>query len=256
MRNLVFIILAFLLFGCMSRPSIQSELYTQNKLSEYQLYDSKSQIRYKVSNDSVNLYLTLNTNSRATIIQMLKGGLAIYFDTLGKKNKDISFQYPLAESERPAQTSYKMPNNMQHPSYGASGQMLKLPKKAVYQNGSMVKQYNVKSLDNDIKIVISSTGESEIEYLLTIPLKRISKQGLLGLNKLSIGVFSQKITPESRSQQASQSGGMKGKGNGGGGGGRKQGRSGGGMEQPNQNSMKRASQPVDIKFWFNVVLAK
>ena len=154
-----------MLIGCMSLPVVQSSVYQESVDDEYQLYDSKSQIRYKISNDRDYLYLTLNTANKFSIMQILKGGLNIYFDTLGKKNEDIILQYPLPLEERAAEVNYKMPNGMQQPNAGVSGQLLRLPRKAIFINNAEIQAYNVKDSTNDIQIRVSSVNDIEINCI-------------------------------------------------------------------------------------------
>ena len=69
-KIVILIVLPLMLIGCMSLPVVQSSVYQESVDDEYQLYDSKSQIRYKISNDRDHLYLTLNTANKFSIMQI------------------------------------------------------------------------------------------------------------------------------------------------------------------------------------------
>lgn len=58
-------------------------------------HDERSGIRYALSNDRDNLYVVLSTDDEATRIKMLRGGMQLLIDTLGRQEGHCSIMYPL-----------------------------------------------------------------------------------------------------------------------------------------------------------------
>ena len=58
-------------------------------------YDERSSIRYALSNDRDNLYVVFSTDDEATKIKMLRGGMQLLIDTLGRQEGHCSIMYPL-----------------------------------------------------------------------------------------------------------------------------------------------------------------
>lgn len=64
------------------------------------VYNVDAKLGYTITRDQSYLYITLDSNEKTTQIKMLQNGISIYFDTNGKKNKDISVKYPLAKKKQ------------------------------------------------------------------------------------------------------------------------------------------------------------
>ena len=91
MRKL-FLLLLLPLTSCVSLDTVVSDTKTTNAIIEYRYYDSKSDIRYHITNDKENLYIKLNTIEPASIMKIFKTGLTVYFYTKGQKNKNRYIQ--------------------------------------------------------------------------------------------------------------------------------------------------------------------
>ncbi|XZF12488.1 hypothetical protein ACTHGU_11905 [Chitinophagaceae bacterium MMS25-I14] len=72
--------------------------------SPYPLYDSKAKIGYAASNDRDNLYITMQTGDRQTIMKILRNGLTVWIDTSGRKSQQMSINYPVENTEMPTRT--------------------------------------------------------------------------------------------------------------------------------------------------------
>lgn len=75
--------------------------------SPYPNYDAKAMIAYATSNDAQNLYITFETGDPAIQLKILKSGASVTIDTDGKKDGQLSINYPLeSENELPEPTKY------------------------------------------------------------------------------------------------------------------------------------------------------
>ena len=63
--------------------------------SPYPEYDSKAMLGYAVSNDSKNLYITVETGDPATQLKILREGLTVWIDKTGGKDQVMAINYPL-----------------------------------------------------------------------------------------------------------------------------------------------------------------
>jgi len=63
---------------------------------QLRFYDKPSKILYSVLNDSTNLYFCLRVSNKTMQMKILRAGMFIGLDTIGKKGKHISINYPLA----------------------------------------------------------------------------------------------------------------------------------------------------------------
>jgi hypothetical protein len=51
-----------------------------------------------VSNDQDNLHIKFKTADQSSIMKILKQGTHLYFDTQGKKKKNVYLDYPMAQA--------------------------------------------------------------------------------------------------------------------------------------------------------------
>jgi hypothetical protein len=59
------------------------------------MYVHEAKVSLTLINDSMYLYIRLHSRDRAVQMQMLGGGLTIWFDPTGKKKKDFGIHYPM-----------------------------------------------------------------------------------------------------------------------------------------------------------------
>ena len=63
--------------------------------SPYPNYDAKAMVGYATSNDRQNLYISMETGDELTQMKILKQGMTVTIDTNGKKDGQLSINYPL-----------------------------------------------------------------------------------------------------------------------------------------------------------------
>lgn len=219
--------------------------------------DDKSKILYEVSNDEKNLHVMFRTSERASIIKILQTGFRVYFNTKGKKKKDISIQYPLPQDMETFRQSMmsEMEQGGRQPQLDINKMLGMISHIGIYSYFGEEENINLYSNGSDIKVSIKSTQQDELTYDLIIPFTRIFKDETTDVSNLTVGFVSGKMEMPSSGGGMSggggmRGGGMSGGGMGGGGGMRGGGKSGGGMSRG--SDMSGLTSPIE--FWKNVVL--
>jgi hypothetical protein len=275
--NRLFFFAVIFLGACTSMNKVEST-HEKNLISnEYTYSDPDSQIRYDITNDSKNIHIRLNTADFATIQKILRTGLKICFDVNGKKSSKVYFEYPLAQDRQPQGQGH----GKTRPVGGANAMEFNLGKmidqisnEGEFDRNGEKERVSVLSNDSDIKASIRDIKNDEIIYDLVMPINRISKDGIVALSKLSIGIVSGKTETGSASSGDRSGGGRSGGGGGrggmgggggrggmGGGGGRGGmggggGRGGMGGGEGGSGGMDRSSQAKPVEFWFKLDLQK
>src|SRR5664279_5403126 len=105
MKKYISAIFLICLFGsCSSKiydsAGWQSQKVTvDGKINEWsnplRFYDQETGISYNISNDHYNIYFAVSISNEILQTKILRSGLEIRIDTLGKKSFGISFKYPI-----------------------------------------------------------------------------------------------------------------------------------------------------------------
>ena len=213
----------------------------------YNGYDKSSQIRWMVSNNSTHLVLRFDTENKASQLKILRKGLKIYIDTLGKKKEDIFINYPLASNAKSNRSTMPQRTRGQggqkkKRSFNVSRMVEKVSKEARFQYGGEEELFNVMVNSSDFDVSLEADSENELSYMVSIPFDRITKKNIYDIQNWSIGIVSGAFEiPVQKS-----GGGMKGGGAGG--------RGGGAMRSSSGMEMSDMVEP--IKIWFQVKLSK
>ncbi|WP_299180039.1 hypothetical protein [uncultured Aquimarina sp.] len=217
---------------------------------------------YQTYNDKAYVYFSIETIDSKVATSILRQGINIYFDTKGKKKKNVSITYPIANNQRPPRRNKDAPDETRGFPDNDSiirqiGHRLKnnMPQKALYQYYDKTKEFNTLLNNEGITIDLKVNEErNSFIYYLKIPKNKINVKSDIDFSKLSIGV---KTVERSRdnserarpTQQASVGGG--GRGGGRSRGGAPQGRSGNGPGGNQGRSKDRKIESVStIDFWF------
>jgi len=247
MKRLFFVaFIIAIMGGCTSMQHVTSVPYSDDAISSFKYYDSDNEINYKVLNTSENLYIILNTTNRSSIMKIMSGGLDIYFDVNGKKKKDVYVQYPVQpeKDQRPS-----MPAGM-NGQQGMHHMGFKVPQKAIYNYFDDKYTFDPTKPDADIKVELKMDKGNYLNYVLIVPLSKISSEKI---DNLSIGIVSGKMD----SQQSGGNG--PGGGHPGGGGGTPpsgggNGPGGGGQMGGNPPDAGGSASSSQIKIWLDVEL--
>jgi hypothetical protein len=90
--------------------------------SPYPSYDPKALIGYAYSNDSENLYLTMETGDEMTQMKILKQGFTLWIDTTGNKDKSVAIHFPLESDNEDLQMAREQ--GQQHAQQGLGKKLL------------------------------------------------------------------------------------------------------------------------------------
>ena len=259
LKNLLYIISLFLILSlissCAKLPIYKSKSNDKfNVESGFSGYDKKSSVRWLITNDEENLYLRLETADKLTSMKIIKTGLTLYIDTIGKKKKGMYIEFPLPGRSTDfkqggnSSNGNKNPKGIQ-PKFSEEDILDKMPRQALFHSNSEIISFNylVEKNEFDIDLRFSNTGD--LVYSIKIPFEKIKSGGLSDLNRLSIGFVSGafkaaggNMNNMQKQGRGSNKGGMKGGGGKGGGKGNKSG------------SMQSSLITHPVKIWFEVDL--
>jgi len=218
-------------------------------------------IKYRFTSDTNNLYLNIRTTDRKVMMSMLRSGVLVYFDTKGKKKKNVYVKYPY-NSVKPDRDR-KSSRTDQKP-LEFSEMIKSLSKQAEYKHFKNSQKFHIDLNTQNITLGFDFNKKEEVlEYRLIIPKEHVTANNELELSKLSIGIAIGSKNEEQRRQRSGQqrqvgstNSGQKGAGSGRGG--RSRGsRGGSGQGRPSNNS-KQQERPSStaIDFWFDAVSEK
>jgi len=203
-------------------------------------------INYRFTSDANNLYLNIKTSDRDNIMSMLRSGISVYFDTKGKKKKNVYVRYPINSGKRKerggGQSDQKGPQLMDVIS--------EMSKKAEYGHFKNKQQFHIDLNTQDIQLGFKFNKEERaLEYHLKVPKTQIIADKELDLSKLSVGVVIGEKNRELQVGSQQRSSGGRGQRGGGGppGGGPGQQRGGNGAQQSGRPSL------TSINFWFDAL---
>lgn len=170
--------------------------------SPYPSYDAKAMIGYAMSNDSNNLYLTIETGDEMTQMKILKAGMTLWIDTSGGKNQNMAINFPLPNNNEPLDLTKSGKRRDQgtdtDPAYGENitGTIKGLSPKiqraldearqmtidgfSACNGGFMIKQEN----NCGIQVIVSMDEYKELIYEAAIPFKSLYGRSI---NKRDLG---------------------------------------------------------------------
>ncbi|MCH2043467.1 MAG: hypothetical protein MK212_04950 [Saprospiraceae bacterium] len=104
--------LFILIFGCNNKVVVETNHWANEipsingKLNDWhnlQRSAKQNAFQYEISNDQENLYIGFRVIDPSVQTNIMRRGLTIWFDTLGKKKRHVGIGYPLALSESDAE---------------------------------------------------------------------------------------------------------------------------------------------------------
>lgn len=254
-RLLAALILACVFTSCAKLPIVNSQWHesVMDGEREFNYYDSKSKILYRVSNDSTHLYVSFETDNQVVKRNIFMSGAKIYLDTNLKKKGTAYFQYPLMDKKKMQQNSNNRQGGRnpggsdrdQSQAFNKPG--MEMPLRAVFVTGD--EQYlfdgRIEKTDFETAIIFDSLGA--LYYLVGIPLNRILPDGSDYTREFTIGINIDSPSMPTQ-QRPAQGGGMSG------------GPQGSGMQddkRPQQGGQQRGNMPTSdspVKIWFKTSL--
>ncbi|NQU88741.1 MAG: hypothetical protein HQ541_23605 [Mariniphaga sp.] len=265
----VFFAFIFLFASCAKLPVYKSKTYTQSENNDFlnplsANFDKKNNIRFDVSDNDTNLFLQFVFHDQLSLMKIMRGGLNLYFDPQGKKNKNYLLKIEKSEVKQTEfnflsrQMKSESGNGQQNMAgnIGASFNKItwdKNGKQFVFYSNLVKDPISVKLSINkhnelilDVKMPLSEIAITEKENLLSIGLETNS----VSMGGMSSGRSSGSMRSSSSggSRMGSSGGGMRSGGMGG--------RSGGGGGKSTGNSRSSGgSSPSGmepIRIWFQI----
>lgn len=257
---LLLIIITLLFSSCAKLPVYESKIYVpsekENLLNPLTSnYDKKTNIQIGIANNDSILYIQAIFHDKQSYKKIMRGGLTVFFDPLGKKKKNYQLKIEKTEVQL---TEYELMtrqrnNNLNNPQQNMPSTIDMMYNKVTWdKNGDKFVFY--RNLQNKpIGVKLGANKQNELLLEIEIPLKEIPLE--TGQNLFSIGIESSSVESGNMSGQRPSaemsSGGSRSGGGGRGGGG------GGGMSGGKSGGSRPAgssSEMESIKIWFQVEL--
>ena len=254
-------ILGILIFSsCAKLPVYESKNYNQsnndflNPLSAN--YDKKNNIRFEVYDNDTNLFLQFVFHDQLSLMKIMRGGLNLYFDPLGKKNQDYHLKIEKSELQQTefSVLSRQMKGESGGGPQGMAGTIRTMFNKITWDKNGKQYVFYSNLVKDPISVNLSSNKHNELILDVKMPLSEIPFSG--GQNLLSLGLETNSVSMGSMSSGRT-SGSMRGGGKGGSGrsGGMSGGRSGGGMSSGGKRPCGSPPSGVQaIQLWFQLQL--
>ncbi len=212
-------------------------------------YDTKAQMLYGISNNSQNLYVSLQVSDKSLQRKILITGLSFWLDTTGKGKQQLGLTFPVQKSAQ--MNNRKNRNQKMNNQKRSKTEIRKFNEKYINGlseiltigfDGETESRISGNKNTKGINAILSMDSLQILYYEVQIPLEMIFGQPDSFLND-STKYFSYAFETGHLEMPSQGSGGMKGSGGGrgqGGGGGR-----GGGGDQSGMNSdVKREMQQM------------
>lgn len=200
-------------------------------------------MQYAVTNDDKNIYICVYSKYEGMQLRMLKGGMTLYFDPKGKKDKKMSLVFPIKKPVDPAEN--RNGNPIRNADWKSEIDELLLQSDYYNSTGLLnigSGQFGINDKKNNIQVAIRMNEDSSLVYEAAVPISYILgtdlKPGYVTEN-FNVGVTVNQL-PQRNSNNAyhprsSYGGGMRGMRMGGGGGGRNYGSGNNPNAKPEEN---------------------
>ncbi|MDA3905712.1 MAG: hypothetical protein PF484_06520 [Bacteroidales bacterium] len=191
----IIFLFSVLVFAACSRGPVYKSVAESKMKSEIQYigFDNNSAIRYAISNDKEFLYIRLEALSRPSVLKIIQSGFYIYIDTLGKKNRDMWFNYPIGKTDQLFQA--KLFSKEEKENDAVAGKLeLESQIKDVDKFALFVANEKEEPAENDLEKGFAFhliPGEyGSLNYYAAIRLDKIKKGGFEAIDNLNIGIIS------------------------------------------------------------------
>jgi len=189
-KQLIILAIAVILSSCVSLPIYQSiKESSYDKETIYSGYDSSSRLRWLVSNDSLNLYIRLDTENPSTIKKIVNLGMKIQIDTTAKKKEGMFLNYPIFETDELSKKNKKQAKSQYNSASERTiklGLMLQKTSSTVkFVKENKIHIFNAYDKKADVIVKLKADDNGNMQYFAKIPFKLISNTKL---NIVSIGI--------------------------------------------------------------------
>jgi hypothetical protein len=236
MKKIILVLFSICLFVSCTKKIYDSsgwqnqKVIIDGKIKEWsnplRFYDKETGLSYNISNDRYNLYFVCSISNEILQTKILRSGLELEIDTLGKKGFGVSFKYPIGNKP----VTEPKPDNPQANEGGLNKRSdrtaikLKLLAEAteIKLVGFKPRLGKIISLavpdKSGISAAINFDSRGDMNYEAVIPFSTFYRSELIPADSSTIFSFQIKVNPLANSGNAAGTGGgMRGGGMGGGG---------------------------------------
>ena len=184
-KGYLLFLVSFIFFSCSSKMAPEGHFQQTPVVADGSTDDWKLPLRftnekytfqYNVTNDDKNIYICVLSRDPATQTRILRSGMSIYFDTKGKKNKNISISFPFRK-----QSGQDYRNRNGNPVYNTSINSRKeewLLQSDYYSTGGFINiengQFDIADKNSPIHIAMKlNNNDSILVYEVVVPVKNI-----------------------------------------------------------------------------------
>ncbi len=131
-------------------------------------------MQYAVTNDDKNIYVCVYSKYEGMQLRMLKGGMTIYFDPKGKKDKKMSLVFPIKKPVDPAAS--RNGNPIRNGDWKSEIDALLLQSDYYNSSGFLNTgsgQFGINDKKNNIQVAIKMNEDSSLVYEAAVPISYI-----------------------------------------------------------------------------------
>lgn len=140
-------------------------------------YNTPTQLAFAIANDQQNLYIIIESLDQMTTGRLLRGGLTLNINTLGKKKDGIKLnfmgmQHPPSPKHDQADSLERPEHGMEHDEHGPGINVIQVSGFKKIPDGTL-------ALPNDAGIQIAASFNKQRDYIceLAIPLSQLDLKG-------------------------------------------------------------------------------
>lgn len=254
---------SIIVISCARLPLVESHWHAEVMKggNNFSNYDSHSNLRYLVSNDSTLLYVSFDTDNPGIQRNILVNGARVYVDTNNKKKGTAYLKFPVMDfksrTNRGPSDRRNDNTSKEDPNGAAASRMKSMPSKAVFFSNNEQYAFDNKVDKTDFETVMLFDSLRVLYYMVGIPFNEINPKGLSGISELSVGIEIEGSYASSGMENMRMSGGGR-SGGGRQGGGMPGGQSGGGGRPggSGERQMPGMQNAEPVKIWTSVQLSQ
>jgi len=189
-KKLIILVISVILASCVSLPVYQSINEAEfDKETIYSGYDADSRLRWLVSNDSLNLYIRLDTDNPVTIKKIVNLGMKIQIDTTAKKKEGMFLNYPVYETDQLSKKDKKrgvsQHNDVNDRTIKLGLMLQKTSNIIKFIKAGEIYIFNAYDKKADVIASLKADNNGNLQYFAKIPYSLISEKKL---SILSLGI--------------------------------------------------------------------
>ncbi len=189
-KLIIVVAISVILSSCVSLPVYHSINESEfDKETIYSGYDTNSRLRWLVSNDSLNLYIRLDTENPTTIKKIVNLGIKIQIDTTAKKNEGMFLNYPIFETDQLSRKDKKRVesniNNLNERTVKLGLMLQKTSSTVKFIKEKKIHIFNAYDKDADVTVELKADDNGNLQYFTKIPFNLISNTKF---NIFSLGI--------------------------------------------------------------------